>query len=90
MYATTLCASAQAQEKWYLKDESVACLSEELYSTQLKYVTQGVNELIKGCIITTKEYQVILVESHVFSPSKVILVENKLTMWTDFNSLTSK
>jgi len=81
---------ANAQEKWYLEEGSVACLTEELYDTQLSYVSSGVNELIDGCIIVGKEYQVILVESNAFSPSKIIVVENKVTMWTDFSFLRSE
>ena len=42
---TSLAASTQtasAQEKWYIKKGSVACLTKELYDTQLSYVSSGV------------------------------------------------
>lgn len=72
---------------WKLSKGTLICTSEEQYSIQSKLITAGELGLIDECGLANKNYKVVLLDHNMLSASKILIIENKMTVWTDVSFL---
>jgi len=71
----------------YIKNESIACVSESLFKEQIKMIIDGQRRLINGCRIVTGEPYVDVIDlSLLWGPSKVRL-NNGQVLFLDSGSI---
>lgn len=80
-------AVANAAGGWTLEGDSLICQSEEAFDTQMQYLAQGVKQYAQGCGGSKKDYRVVVKEYNLLHPSKVVVVENGMTVWVNHESL---
>lgn len=78
------------EEFWTLPRGTPVCSTEELYSTQIKLISAHNTEMLDGCTIVDSDHDIVLIETNVYSPTKIMVVDKKLVLWTDFSFLTSE
>ena len=85
--ASLLCLSisAQAQTKYYIDHETIACATESLWDRQIRVIVGGERRLIRGCKIVRGEPYVQLLDANLTGASKVRSRSTGEVLWVDLN-----
>lgn len=78
---------AHAAVKNQVAAGSIVCFTQSGYDAQMKAIAQGVEKTIAECGVAGKAIPVIVIETNIFSASKVRAVDGGMTLWVGMESI---
>ena len=85
--AMLIATGAHAASKNQIAAGSIVCFTQSGYDAQMKALAQGVEKTIAECGIAGKAIPVIVIETNIFSASKVRAVDGGMTLWVGMESI---
>lgn len=88
--AMLIATGAYAAPKNQVSAGSIVCFTESGYDAQMKALAQGVEKTISECGVAGKAIPVIVLETNIFSASKVRAVDGGMTLWVGMESIEAR
>lgn len=85
--AMMIATGAHAAPKNQIAPGSIVCFTQSGYAAQMKALAQGVEKTIKECGVSGRAIPVIVIETSIFSASKVRAVDGGMTLWVGMESI---
>lgn len=80
-------AYKEGQSSFYLKNDSVFCLSERQFDLQIDLLTQGITKAAEHCYLSAYDVDIVMINYGMSSKTKVRSIVDGTTMWVTTESI---